>query len=192
VEETRRRIAAAAFELHATIGPSRTTIRAIADRAGVQRHTVYAHFPDMDTLYRACTEHGLRVTAMPDAASWTDIADPAARVRHGLTELFSWYRANERMLANVLHDVDPTAPLPSEPDLFEVRMWQLVDCLSADWRVTDQRQQSLLRAVVTHATSFDTWRSLTGSGLTDDEAVGLLVALAAGVAGGTIGSVHPA
>ena len=55
LDETRQRIAEAAFELHATVGPAQTSISAVAERAGVQRHTVYNHFPDMTSLIRACT-----------------------------------------------------------------------------------------------------------------------------------------
>jgi AcrR family transcriptional regulator len=43
MEETRRRITEAAVELHETVGPARTTVSAIAEKAGVQRHTYYAH-----------------------------------------------------------------------------------------------------------------------------------------------------
>ena len=45
-QETRRRIVEAAVDLHSTLGPARTTVAQIAERAGVQRHTYYAHFPD--------------------------------------------------------------------------------------------------------------------------------------------------
>jgi hypothetical protein len=39
IETMRERITEAAFGLHGTIGPSQTTISAVADLAGVQRHT---------------------------------------------------------------------------------------------------------------------------------------------------------
>ena len=61
LDATRRRIAEAAFELHATVGPAQTSVSAVAERAGVQRHTVYHHFPDLGSLFRACTEHGCLV-----------------------------------------------------------------------------------------------------------------------------------
>jgi AcrR family transcriptional regulator len=186
VEETRQRITAAAFELHATIGPSRTTIRAIADRAGVQRHTVYAHFPDMETLFRACTEHGIRVTGMPGAEAWAMVADPNDRLRRGLTDLFAWYRANELMLRNVLSDVDPTAPSPTEPDLFDLRMASLFDALAQGWSVARDRDRPTLLAALAHAMAFETWRSLTGGGLTDAGAVDLLSGLVTKVADGSI------
>lgn len=193
IEETRRRITAATFDLHATVGPSRTTISAIADRAGVQRHTVYAHFPDLDTLYRACTEHGMLVTRMPLPEPWAAIGDPMVRLRTGLDELFKWYRANERMLRNVLADAGAEAQGPSagrgpeaETDLFETRMTALVDALAHGWPVSGASRPRLLRAVLVHATAFETWRSLTITGLRDEEAVDLLGALAVAVADGSI------
>lgn len=191
-EETRQRITAAAFELHATIGPSRTTISAIADRAGVQRHTVYAHFPDLDALYLACTEHGMRVTGMPAAGPWSDIEDPADRLDVGLRDLYDWYAANETMLRNVLHDVDPMAPVPTEPDLFEIRMADLHATLADGWvdRVGGgdgaQGRRAALEAVIWHAIAFETWRSLTSTGLSTAQAIGLLVAVVRGVADGSL------
>ena len=88
----RQRITEAALELHATVGPAQTSISAVAERAGVQRHTVYHHFPDMTSLMQACTAHGMRTTGIPDAASWVAIEDPTARLRHGLGELYALLR----------------------------------------------------------------------------------------------------
>ncbi len=185
VEQTRERIVAATFDLHATIGPSRTTIRAIADRAGLQRHTVYAHFPELDSLYEACTVHGIRSTGMPEPVGWQTISGPLDRLRHGLTEMVAWYRANEQMLGNVLFDVDPEAPPPTAPDPFEVRMVALLDALMDGWQIEPDRR-STLEAVVGHALAFTTWRSLAGGGLTDVQVVAVLVGLVEGVASGSI------
>ena len=190
VERTRERIVAATFELHASIGPSRTTIRAIAERAGVQRHTVYAHFPDIESLYEACTVHGIRSTAMPEPGGWRSIDDPNHRLRHGLAEMFAWYRANERMLGNVLFDVDPNAPAPTSPDAFDLRMGALLDALldgltiepdgsptEPDGSPTEPDRPPILEAVVAHALDFTTWRSLVRGGLTDDQVVTVLMGL---------------
>ena len=76
-EETRRRIVAAAVELHTTLGPSRTTVQAIAEKAGVTRPTVYAHFPDArslferadQALYQAKDEGKGRVVLAPASAA---------------------------------------------------------------------------------------------------------------------------
>jgi AcrR family transcriptional regulator len=188
VEETRRRLVAAAFELHAEIGPSRTTIRAIAERAGVQRHTVYAHFPDLDALYQACTAHGMRETAMPEPASWVRIEDPLERLATGLAELYAWYRANERMLLNVLLDggAEAAEAASTAPDPFSLRMVALGAALGAGLDVRDRAQGPYHRAVIAHALGFETWRSLTAAGLTDAQAIGLLVATLQGLADGAL------
>lgn len=184
MQETRRRITAAAFELHATIGPSRTTISAIAEQAGVQRHTVYAHFPDLASLYAACTLHGMDATAMPEPGAWAAIEEPAQRLAMGLRVLYAWYRTNELMLRRVLED-EPTGPASTESDPFALRMADIIDVLAAGTQSED-RLRALHRAVVTHAVDFSTWRSLTGAGLSDEQACDLLVAVASRVADGSI------
>src|SRR3954447_26954993 len=70
VAATRRRITEAAVALHGSVGPSRTTISAVADRAGVQRHTVYRHFPTEEDLFAACSTHFAQVNPLPDPAGW--------------------------------------------------------------------------------------------------------------------------
>src|SRR6476659_2729549 len=64
--ETRLRITEAAVELHGTVGPARTTVSAIAERAGVQRHTVYRHFPTDADLFAACSAHYVAAHPLPD------------------------------------------------------------------------------------------------------------------------------
>src|ERR1700754_3724756 len=101
-EETRRRITEATVELHATVGAANTTIKAIAERAGVERLTVYRHFPDEAGLFAACSAHWIAATPPPDPGAWARIGDDARRLRTALGELYTWYDANERMLANNL------------------------------------------------------------------------------------------
>ena len=97
--ETRRRIVEATVELHTSVGPARTTISAIADRAGVQRHTVYAHFPDERALFQACSTHWRELHPVPESGSWAGIADPARRLRAALQEVYAWYEVVEQDLA---------------------------------------------------------------------------------------------
>src|SRR5690606_11521663 len=56
-EATRLRITEAAVELHGSVGPARTTVTEIAERAGVSRMTVYKHFPSDRDLFVACSTH---------------------------------------------------------------------------------------------------------------------------------------
>lgn len=103
-DATRRRIVQATVDLHRTVGPAKTTISAVAELAGVQRHTVYRHFPDEATLLKACAAHFLAGHPPPDTRRWAAIGDPQVRLRTGLFELYSFYGANEEMIASVLRD----------------------------------------------------------------------------------------
>jgi len=69
MQATRRRITEAAVELHGSVGPARTTLSAVAERAGVQRQTVYRHFPTDDDLFDACSGHFAATHPLPIAAS---------------------------------------------------------------------------------------------------------------------------
>src|SRR5262245_3109705 len=85
--ETKRRITEAAVELHGTVGPARTTLSAVAERAGVQRHTVYRHFPDELALFGACSEHYFTANPWPDLAPWRTVSDPRQRLSRALDDL---------------------------------------------------------------------------------------------------------
>src|SRR3954470_9623057 len=95
--ETRLRITEAAVDLHGAIGPARTTVSAVAERAGVQRHTVYRHFPTEQDLFTACSTHFAQVEPLPDPESWRGL-DQA------LDELYAYYERNESMYANLFRD----------------------------------------------------------------------------------------
>src|SRR5260370_5664195 len=86
-EETRRRITASAVELHGTLGPSRTSLSAVAEHAGVRRSTLYRHFPDEAALFAACTAHWVASNPAPDLGRWSAISDPDARLRLALQAL---------------------------------------------------------------------------------------------------------
>src|SRR3954453_7886203 len=103
-EQTRRRITEAAAELHGTVGPARTTISAVAQRAGVQRATVYRHFADERALFAACSAHWNAQHVPPDPGRWAAIADPDERLRVALPELYGWFRGGRSMLHNLIRD----------------------------------------------------------------------------------------
>src|SRR5512134_3492705 len=89
--ETRRRIVEAAIDLHSSVGPALTTFSMIAERAGVQRHTLYAHFPDERDLYLACSGLTMERDPLPNAEPWRAIADHRQRLRAGLLAIHGWY-----------------------------------------------------------------------------------------------------
>ena len=175
LDATRRRIAEAAFELHATVGPAQTSVSAVAERAGVQRHTVYHHFPDLGSLFRACTEHGMQVTRTPEAAPWRAIEDPSVRLREALSELYAYYRANARLLGNIVRDAQLMADVGGS-EAFVNRMTGLFFALAGGW-TGDAATQRLQMAAIGHAMAYETWRSLSEKGLSDEEAGDLMVRL---------------
>jgi AcrR family transcriptional regulator len=109
-EDTRRRIVEAAVDLHTTLGPGRTPISAIAEQAGVERHTYYRHFPDDRDLFKACTGLYMERNPVPDPAPWRKVSDPVKRLRRGLGEMYAYYERNEPMLTNVVRDAEDHPP----------------------------------------------------------------------------------
>jgi AcrR family transcriptional regulator len=185
-EQTRQRIVLAAFRLHSTVGPARTTISAIAEHAGVQRMTVYQHFPDERQLYAACTGHSLDTDPPPDPAAWRRISDPQARLRHALAELYPYYRRNEALIANVLHDAAFVVErlqgdLPDELAEFFAMPARWRDALRVGHGLRG-RQRRLLLAALGLAVDFQAWHTLTrGGSLSDAEAVEAMAGLVEGV-----------
>lgn len=153
--KTRQRIVDAAIDLHATIGPAHTTISMIAERAGVQRHTLYSHFPDERSMLMACSGHSLERDPLPDAASWPAIVDSAERLQTGLREIYDWYERNAELVACVLRDAEHNALVR---EISALRYGPGI----AHWReVLGQKLNARGRAMLAVALSFHTWRTLT-------------------------------
>src|SRR5918998_3156234 len=87
MDQTRLRITEAAIELHGSVGPSRTTLSAVAERAGVERRTLYRHFPTEADLFEACSAHYFRANPWPDPAEWRAVRDPRDRLERALGEV---------------------------------------------------------------------------------------------------------
>lgn len=173
---TRRRIAEAAVELHGSIGPARTTIRAIADRAGVERLTVYRHFPDERALFAACSSRFLEDHPPPDLSGPMAIADPATRLEAVLLALYGYYRETEPMLSALLRDAPSVPPVADYLGPYLAMLRDLADQLAAGR--PDGRAKRLVRAAIGHALAFSTWRSLSlDQNLTDAEAAAMMAIL---------------
>src|SRR5207245_7861181 len=109
-QQSRLRITESAVALHGTVGPSRTSISAVAAHAGVRRSTVYRHFPDEASLFDACTAHWRAANPYPDLDAWARIENPDERLGVALGELYAYYRRTEAMLDNLFRD-ETTTPL---------------------------------------------------------------------------------
>jgi AcrR family transcriptional regulator len=178
MRETRRRITQATVELHQSVGPARTTVSAIAEKAGVQRHTYYAHFPELKDLYQACTAHYLEQNPLPEPPFWADVADAEERLRVALSEVYAYYAGNEAMLANVLRDAQ-LDPIAQENMESFYQYWEAMrDALADAFGASGERHEALLSAVAL-ALDLQTWRTLVRQQeLSQGRAVELMVGMA--------------
>jgi AcrR family transcriptional regulator len=178
--ETRRRITEAAVDLHGSVGPARTTIRAVAERAGVQRATVYRHFRDEEALFDACSSHWMGQHPLPDPAAWEAIDDPEERLRAALRELYAWYERGEYMLEKTTRDVELVPALRPAMEAFGT-WFEAATAALVRGRPERGARRRRVRGAIGHALAFDTWRSLVHrEDLTTPEAVELMANLAAG------------
>lgn len=176
-QRTRLRITEAAVKLHGTVGPARTTVKAVAEEAGVQRATVYRHFPTEEDLFGACSSHWLASNPPPDAAAWAGVGDPDERLRRALEELYDWYAESAEMLERTTRDAPLVPAMAGAMESFAAFVAGLAEVVV---RGRPERGGARRRVVaaVGHALTFSTWRSLTrDQRLSGAEAVDLMARL---------------
>jgi AcrR family transcriptional regulator len=176
--ETRQRIVEALVALHREIGPARTTISAVAERAGVERLTVYRHFSDETAMFEACSAHFAREVAWPDPAGWAQVEEPSERLRAALLAFYGYYRRGEDMFVQVHRDAPLLPALVAVLSPWDVFVGEVRDGLLEGWGAK-RAARARLAAVIAHALRFETWRSLArAEALGDAKAADLMVALA--------------
>jgi len=174
--DTHLRITEAAIELHGTVGPSRTTLTAVAKKAGVERRTLYRHFPTEGDLFVACSTHYFGANPWPDLDSWRAIRDPRKRLEQALDELYAYYERTAPMLSNVLRDAELVDYARDAVVPFRAFLENATNVLVSGRPARGRRRQVLLGAV-RHAIAFSTWHSLTTNGIARTEAVTIVEAL---------------
>ncbi len=197
-EEVHRRITLAAVYLHGSIGPARTTVSDIAQRAGVRRATVYNHFPTDLDLIDACSSHWFGENPPPDPAVWAVISDPRQRVGTALEAMYEYYDGGREMLENVLRD---TPHVPALEEILRQKWWPMlegiVEVLARGWRSATEVEtldgvrsageggeaedptpagDQEIRAGLRVALDFFTWQTMADSGLMNKVAARLMAA----------------
>jgi len=176
-QRTRERITEAAVKLHGSVGPARTTVSALAREAGVQRATVYRHFPDQATLFAACSAHYWAQNPMPDPTAWSAITDPGARLERALTEVYAFFRRSEAMLERTARDAPVVEAMAAPAAAFRHYLEVVIGALVAG-RPERGAARRRVEAAIGHAVSFSTWQSLVrGQELEDPEAVAVAAAM---------------
>lgn len=176
-QQTRRRITESAVELHGTLGPSKTSISAVAAHAGVRRSTLYRHFPDEAALFDACTAHWAASNPLPDPGVWLAVDDPDQRLPGALAELYAYYARTEGMLENLFRD---EVAVPMVAERFAAFRGYLASALDALMTGRNLRgaAKRRTRAVLGHAIAFSTWKSLVREQrLNDREVIGMMSTL---------------
>lgn len=175
--ETRLRITEAAVDLHSSVGPALTTLSMVAERAGVQRHTLYAHFPDERSLFLACSGLAMERDPLPEAEPWKAMAAGRERLGEGLGAIYAWYERNAEQSACVLRDAEFHA---LTREVTELRMGPSFAAYEA---VLGEGLGEGQRAMLKLGLSFHTWRTLVRDG-------GLSTTAAAGAMARAIGGAN--
>ena len=174
---TREAITEAAVKLHGTVGPARTTVSGVAEEAGVQRATVYRHFPDEEALFQACSSHYASLHPPPDPSAWAEIGDPGRRLDGALSALYRWWEETEDMMSLVLRDAPLVEGMSAPVEAGRAYLEEVRRTLLRD-RPERGRARRRTSAAIGHAIAFFTWRSLVREqGLTNAEAVELMAGM---------------
>jgi AcrR family transcriptional regulator len=156
-DETRQRIVEATMALHEERGPRATTISAIAERAGVQRLTVYRHFPDETAVFEACTSHWLALNPPPSPELWAGATGNAA-IATAIDAFDAYYDRTRRMWSASHRDVDHVPALQEPMRRFGAYLDGLAGSLAAG-------RAPPVRVTIAHLLTFPTWQSLQAAGV---------------------------
>lgn len=175
--ETRKRITQSTVDLHEALGPSRTSISAIAAHAGVRRSTVYRHFPDELALFKACTAHWMVANQPPDPSAWTVIEDADKMLCAVLNDLYAYYRRTRRMMESIHRDEEIMPLVKQMMGGYRDYLTGARSLLMDRCRPEPARCRQV-EAAIGHAISFPAWRSLAlEQGLTDEDCSELMCRL---------------
>jgi AcrR family transcriptional regulator len=170
---TRDQILDAAIALLEEVGFAATTIAAIAARAGVQRLTVYRHFPDDGALLEGCATRW-RASHPTPADKWSAVADPRQRLRVALDALYGYYVTAGPLLGRLMRERERTPSIATWLEPYDRLLADLRERLAEGWGLSG-RPRTWLDALIAHVLGVGTWASLVGeAGLAPTDAARLM------------------
>lgn len=173
-EETRTRIVKATVALHEQLGPANTSIKAVAEKAGVQRLTVYRHFPDEESLFQACSSAYFKENPPPDISHWADVTDAAKRSHTAISAFNHYYRHTAGMWKSIYRDIDKVESLKRQMAEFEGYLHMVSDDLLTTWQLRGTKKKQCL-FTLRHCLKFTTWKSLMEENLQDKQITELMM-----------------
>jgi AcrR family transcriptional regulator len=150
---------------------------AVAERAGVERRTLYRHFPSEADLFAACSNHYFAANPWPALDGWRSIRDPQERLARALDELYAYYERTEAMFSNVLRDAELVAFAHEAVAPLRAYLERAAEVLAAGRSTRSRTSRRLLMGALHHALAFSTWRSLWSNGIARSDAIELVTAL---------------
>lgn len=159
-EETRDKIVEAAMALHEELGPRATSISAIAERAGVQRLTVYRHFEDDVAIFQACSSRWFELNPPPGPSLWQELAPAAQRTEEALVNIYTYYSNSAAMLNRVYSDEADVPALQEVMQGFRLYLEGISNDLLKAWQPESKKRKDI-KTLINHAVQFSTWKSFS-------------------------------
>ena len=154
VEETRRRIVDATFQLHNEKGVVATSMQDIADRADVSLHTVHSHFPSIDALVGGCAHKVMTLLSPPGADIFHGLDAMAPRLSKLTGELFAMYERGALQIETARCEASEVAALAGFVAADATNREALVREALRPFRVPPKRMRSVIAL-----TDFYVWKA---------------------------------
>ena len=176
VEQTRRRILEAAFGEFTEKGIRNTSLLAVARRADVASGTVLYHFPTIDALAVAVVDDLQAQVGMPAPGAIPTGMRPEVRVRRLIELMYRFYERTSRLYpffrVNEHHPV-----LQSGLAEYQTAFADLIG------RTAGRKSALTRRAALAAITDVSFYASLTGQGLSTEQAIKAATVLAESAVG---------
>jgi AcrR family transcriptional regulator len=177
LDRTRERIVAAAVKLHAARGVQATSWDDLAMAAGVNRTTVYRHFPRLEELIPACARSAFEAIDLPSRSElelrFRDLAGPEARLERVIRESCSCYERGAGWLRAARREADMMPELARVNRKIRAGVRALVDVALGAHPIAPSARTALETVV-----DYPFWQELIDSGIPPAQAPGIVSQLA--------------
>lgn len=170
VEETKRRIIQATFELHDRQGPAATTLPQVAKEADVALGTVYRYFPTVEDLVSACGEHVAAMLQPPSAEMFASVTAIEDRLDLLTRRLFDMYARGSHQIAEARCEQKKLAALAT---WVEQSRQHHVFAVGEALRPAHAAPRTIREAVA--LTDFYVWKAFADAGVSANVAIDIVV-----------------
>lgn len=170
VEQTKRRIIQATFDLHNRQGPAATTLPQVAKEADVALGTVYRYYPTIDDLVIACGQHVAAIIQPPALDVFVGVPALEDRVHVLVRRVFEMYARGAHQISEARCEQKRIAPLAAWVQESQRHLEALV---REALRPADPGTRTLREAVA--LTDFYVWKAFADAGVPRNTATSIVV-----------------